>query len=84
MCSLDELKCVSAVSNQVPTKEERLWNSISKKMKKFKETSAVNDNPRSDRPHVSEETVAFVKETFEVSPKNSLIKVSLKLETCEN
>lgn len=53
-------------------------------MKKFKETSAVNDNPRSDRPHVSEETVAFVKETFEVSPKNSLIKVSLKLETCEN
>lgn len=53
-------------------------------MKKFKETSAVNDNSRSDRLHVSEETVAFVKETFEVGPKNSLIKVSLKLETCEN
>ena len=58
-------------------KEAPHRNSISKWMKKFKETGSVSEKPRSGRPRVSEKTVASVEETWEVNPRKSLRRVSL-------
>ncbi|XP_053448571.1 uncharacterized protein LOC128586608 [Nycticebus coucang] len=79
---LIELKSTAAVQRRFRThynKEAPHRNSISKWMKKYKETGSVNDKPRSGRPRVSEETVASVEETFEASPRKSLRQVSLEL-----
>ena len=67
---LAKLKCTAAVQRRLRTqykKEAPHRNSISKWIKIFKQVLSMISHGLVGR--VSEETVAFVEETFEASPK---------------